>query len=81
MITRATPNLSLIYMLIMDRECQSMTVAFLLFDGMQLLDFANPWEVFGIWNRVREMSCKNKVERIKFGMDSKNNVSKLYRYG
>ena len=63
-------------MLIMDRECQSMTVAFLLFDGMQLLDFANPWEVFGIWNRVREMSYKKKVERIKFGMDSKNTVSK-----
>ena len=67
-------------MLIMAHEYQSMTVAFLLFDGMQLLDFANPWEVFGIWNRVREMSQKKKVERIKFGMDSKNNVSKQYMY-
>ena len=57
-----------------------MTVAFLLFDGMQLLDFANPWEVFGIWNRVREMSCQKKVERIKLGMDSKNTVSKQYMY-
>ena len=69
-----------IYMLIMAHEYQSMTVAFLLFDGMQLLDFANPWEVFGIWNRVREMSQKKKVERIKFGMDSKNTVSKQYMY-
>ena len=54
---------------------EKLTVAFLVFEGMQLLDFANPWEVFGMWNSVRKNSGRKHLDRIKFSIDSTVSVS------
>ena len=51
------------------------TVAFLVFEGMQLLDFANPWEVFAMWNKIREHSGGKLINRVKFSIDSYDPVS------
>ena len=55
-------------------EDTQLTVAFLVFDGMQLLDFANPWEVFSMWNRVRKNSRGTQFNQIKFSIESYNAV-------
>ena len=56
---------------------ERLTVGFLVFEGMQLLDFANPWEVFAVWNRIRQHSGGKIFDRIKFSIDTCSTVSNL----
>ena len=56
---------------------ERLTVGFLVFEGMQLLDFANPWEVFAVWNRIRQHSGGKIFDRIKFSIDTYNPVSNV----
>ena len=58
----------------MEKE-ERLTVGFLVFEGMQLLDFANPWEVFTVWNRIRQHSGRKILHLIKFSIDAYNTVS------
>ena len=56
---------------------ERLTIGFLVFEGMQLLDFANPWEVFAAWNKTRQHSGGNILERIKFSIDTYSPVSNV----